>query len=493
MPVVHPADIWRESGRYDADRTRDGPVQGPRRPRHGPRDDPRGGRRRPAARHRQVLSPAAGQLYHFQTKFRDEPRSRGGLIRVREFTMKDAYSCDLDDAGLDVSYQAQYGAYARIFERLGLDTIAVASDVGMMGGTGAHEFMLLNPAGEDTLVLCEKCGYAANQQIADGRGRSRRRREPLPTEEVATPGTATIADLAAFLRHRRLPRPPRRSSSWPTTAGWSRRSSAATTRSTRPSSPTPSRAATSGRRARRRSARPAWSPDMRRRSERTARSWSSTTSRRARRTSWPARTAPGSTCATSTSGATSRPTSSPTSRTRREGDPCPNCGSPVVLRNGIEVGNIFKLGTKYTEALGRDATSARTARSTRSSWARTGSASGGTWPASSRPITTRRGSSGRRRSRRMPRTSSTVGANRDPRVDRGRRGAARAFDRGRERDPLRRPRRVAGRQVHRRGAARDAVDPDGQSAQPGGGGHRGHGPGDGREVGPARSRRSRPG
>ena len=106
------------------------------------------------------------QVYHFQTKWRDEPRARGGLIRVREFVMKDAYSCDRDEAGLDVSYEAQHGAYVRTFERLGLETVAVASDVGIMGGSQAHEFMVLNPAGEDVLVLCEACGYAANRQVA---------------------------------------------------------------------------------------------------------------------------------------------------------------------------------------------------------------------------------------------------------------------------------------------------------------------------------------
>src|SRR6476469_4962543 len=88
------------------------------------------------------------------------------MSRVREFVMKDAYSCDRDEAGLDVSYWAQHGAYVRTFERLGLDTIAVSSDVGMMGGSLAHEFMVLNPAGEDVLVLCENCDFAANRQVA---------------------------------------------------------------------------------------------------------------------------------------------------------------------------------------------------------------------------------------------------------------------------------------------------------------------------------------
>src|SRR5438309_2022077 len=91
---------------------------------------------------------------------------RGGLIRTREFVMKDAYSFDADEAGLDEAYQAQYGAYVRIFERCGLETVAVASDTGMMGGKETHEFMALSPHGEDTLILCDGCGYAANQQIA---------------------------------------------------------------------------------------------------------------------------------------------------------------------------------------------------------------------------------------------------------------------------------------------------------------------------------------
>ncbi|MEJ7695879.1 MAG: YbaK/EbsC family protein [Candidatus Limnocylindrales bacterium] len=139
------------------------------------------------------------QVYHFQTKWRDEPRARGGLIRVREFVMKDAYSCDRDDAGLDASYWAQHGAYVRTFQRLGLDTIAVASDVGMMGGSQAHEFMVLNPAGEDVLVLCEACDYAANRQVAVIPRAEPAAEEALPLEEVATPGTTTIASLAAFL------------------------------------------------------------------------------------------------------------------------------------------------------------------------------------------------------------------------------------------------------------------------------------------------------
>jgi prolyl-tRNA synthetase len=107
--------------------------------------------------------------------------------------MKDAYSCDRDEAGLDTSYRAQHGAYVRTFERLGLDTIAVSSDVGMMGGTQAHEFMVLNPAGEDVLVLCESCGYASNRQVALVGKPEPAAEEARPIEEISTPGTTTIA------------------------------------------------------------------------------------------------------------------------------------------------------------------------------------------------------------------------------------------------------------------------------------------------------------
>jgi prolyl-tRNA synthetase len=138
-------------------------------------------------------------IYHFQTKFRDEPRSRGGLIRVREFVMKDAYSCDRDDAGLDASYLKQYAAYERIFRRLGLDAIAVGADVGIMGGSRAHEFMVLNDFGEDTLVLCDNCGYAENQQIARIRKPDPEPEDLLPMEDVETPDATTIEALAKQL------------------------------------------------------------------------------------------------------------------------------------------------------------------------------------------------------------------------------------------------------------------------------------------------------
>ena len=199
MPVVHPAELWKESGRYQ--------KIGPELVRFKDRSS------RDmvlAMTHEEVVASLLRDLvksyrqlpmivYHFQTKFRDEPRARGGLIRVREFTMKDSYSCDRDDAGLDRSYRLHYEAYERIFKRLGLEAIAVGADVGIMGGSGAHEFMVLNDFGEDTLVLCDSCGYAENQQIAEARKPDPAAEDALPVEDVETRDTTTIELLARFL------------------------------------------------------------------------------------------------------------------------------------------------------------------------------------------------------------------------------------------------------------------------------------------------------
>lgn len=199
MPVVHPADLWRETGRYD----QIGPEMG--------RFQDRGGREMVLAMtHEEVVTDLLRklisswrqlpqQMYHFQTKWRDEPRSRGGLIRVREFTMKDAYSADRDEAGLDHSYRLYYHAYTRIFARLGLKTIAVASDVGMMGGSQAHEFMSFSEYGEDTLVICDTCNSASNRQVARIRRTTPASEAPLTLEEVKTPNAPTIEALAKQL------------------------------------------------------------------------------------------------------------------------------------------------------------------------------------------------------------------------------------------------------------------------------------------------------
>jgi prolyl-tRNA synthetase len=138
-------------------------------------------------------------VYHIQTKVRDEPRPRGGLLRVREFRMKDAYSLDADAEGLEAFYPRVIAAYERVFARCGLDPISVEADTGMMGGADSHEFMLSHPSGEDTFIRCDACDYAANAERAEFRLPEV---EPEPLEEpveVATPGCETIADVAEFV------------------------------------------------------------------------------------------------------------------------------------------------------------------------------------------------------------------------------------------------------------------------------------------------------
>ena len=140
--------------------------------------------------------------YQIQSKFRDEPRPKAGLLRVRQFMMKDSYSFDIDAAGLDVSYQKHYDAYCRIFDRCGLKYMVVEADSGAMGGSQSHEFMVRTPAGEDRIVSCETCKYAANLEKATSKLAAV---EDLKAEgdgkplEVHTPGMKTIEDVAKFL------------------------------------------------------------------------------------------------------------------------------------------------------------------------------------------------------------------------------------------------------------------------------------------------------
>ncbi len=138
-------------------------------------------------------------LYQIQTKFRDEPRPRAGLIRVREFDMKDAYSFDADQDGLDRSYDAMVRAYKKIFARCGLDPIIVDADSGAIGGRDSQEFILLADGGEDTIILCENCGYAANAEKAVFAKPPMPVEDPLPIEEVHSPGVRTIDELCDFL------------------------------------------------------------------------------------------------------------------------------------------------------------------------------------------------------------------------------------------------------------------------------------------------------
>lgn len=199
MPVVHPADIWRRSGRYD--------QIGPEMARFTDRSD------RDmvlAMTHEEVVTDLATSeinsykqlpqiVYHLQMKFRDEPRSRGGLIRVREFTMKDSYSIDADEAGLDEAYKKHARAYSRMFTRMGLDFIQVGADVGMMGGSASDEFMAFSPHGEDIILICPNGDYAANREVAEFRTEAQHVEELLPMEEVETPESSTIQAVADFL------------------------------------------------------------------------------------------------------------------------------------------------------------------------------------------------------------------------------------------------------------------------------------------------------
>lgn len=140
------------------------------------------------------------RLYQIQTKFRDEARPRGGIIRLRQFTMKDLYSFDADEAGMNASYQAMIAAYQRIFARCELNVLMVEADSGAIGGKDSQEFLALSEAGEDDAIFCASCGYAANREKAEF-VRSALPDEPeAALEEVYTPGQKTIADLTAFLK-----------------------------------------------------------------------------------------------------------------------------------------------------------------------------------------------------------------------------------------------------------------------------------------------------
>ncbi len=199
FPVVMPASLWEESGRY----TSIGSEMA--------RFTDRGGNRlvlgmthEEAAVHlaRNTASSYTQYpftIYQIQTKFRDEPRARGGLIRVREFTMKDAYSFHTSQEDLEKTYARFYEAYERIYKRAGAkNVVAVKSDSGMMGGSVSHEFMLLTDIGEDTLAICSECGYSANMEVAscDIENESGTVEE---LKKVATPGTKTIEALKDFI------------------------------------------------------------------------------------------------------------------------------------------------------------------------------------------------------------------------------------------------------------------------------------------------------
>src|SRR5947209_10149860 len=201
LPALHPAEVWQESGRWD--------IMGDnlfRLKDRFQRDLCLG------MTHEEVMTVIArGELrsykqlpqiwYQIQTKFRDEQRPKSGLLRVRQFIMKDSYTFDMDQAGLDVAYEKHYQAYCRIFDRCGLVYTAVEAHSGAMGGSQSHEFMVASDAGEDFVASCQNCGYSANLEkaaaeatkpsVTDAEG-------DLSPEEFHTPGRKTIAEVAEF-------------------------------------------------------------------------------------------------------------------------------------------------------------------------------------------------------------------------------------------------------------------------------------------------------
>ncbi len=198
LPALHPGEVWQRSGRWDSVGEELFRVR-----------DRRGVDLCLAMTHEEIFALLAGEVrsykalpqvwYQIQTKFRDEPRPKSGVLRVREFTMKDSYSLDLDREGLDRAFQSHFDAYRRIFDRLGLDSIAVEASSGVMGGSESVEFMVQSEAGEDLVAFCSRCGYAANlekatsvlAEVDDGPGLA-------APEKFATPGVRTIEALAGF-------------------------------------------------------------------------------------------------------------------------------------------------------------------------------------------------------------------------------------------------------------------------------------------------------
>ncbi len=196
MPVMHPAELWQRSGRYE--------LMGDEMFRLR---DRKGAEQVLGMTHEEVISSLGTELnsyrelpqawYQFQTKLRDEPRPKAGLMRTREFTMKDSYTFDLDADGLDVAFQAHKGAYVRIFERLGIPAVPADASSGAMGGSDSIEFICPSPTGEDLFIHCTDCGYAANIEKATSRLTEITDHDGLlaAPEAFPTPGIRTIEDL----------------------------------------------------------------------------------------------------------------------------------------------------------------------------------------------------------------------------------------------------------------------------------------------------------
>ena len=200
MPLVQPAGLWQETGRWEMLVGKE--LAG--------FEDRFGRKLVLAMTHEEAVTDLVRNqsnsyrqlplmLYQIKLKFRDEPRPRAGLIRVREFAMKDAYSFHADEADLDRYYAQMHQIYLNIFHRLGIDVVVAESDPGIIGGSEAHEFMLITDSGEDKIILCNGCNYRANAEVAVMQKPQIDNGEPEPTEELDTPGQTTIEDVANYL------------------------------------------------------------------------------------------------------------------------------------------------------------------------------------------------------------------------------------------------------------------------------------------------------
>ena len=346
MPVLTPAELWQESGRYaipEVFKLQD------RNAREFVLPMTHEETVTFHAREIQSYKQLPKLLYHFSVKERDEPRPRGGLIRVREFIMKDSYSFDRDEEGLDVSFRAHAGAYDRIFERCGLEVHAVRAESGMMGGSESIDYLAPSGSGENTLVTCKSCDYAADLEIARGIPRAAELPERLGgPQEVATPGVTTIDALAELLGID----PAATSKAMPVVQGDGKVVLALVRGDDRLSEPkllgalgADFRPATPDEIAKAFGADPGSigplgaeleivADDALREGEFVA---------GANRTGWHVRGVEAGRDYTPRFADIREPV---------EGDACPRCGAQLQFETAIEVGHIFKLGTRYSEPLG---------------------------------------------------------------------------------------------------------------------------------------------
>ena len=402
MPALQPVELWKESGRYEAygDLLMKLTISGDHHMALGPT-------------HEEVITDLVRDLfrsykqlpitlYQIQTKFRDEPRPRFGIVRTREFIMKDAYSIDADLAQLNQSYDAMYEAYCRIFDRCGLPYVIVEAESGPIGGDSSHEFMVPCATGEDKVLYCANCGYAANQERAEVGGHDRPTTQRLPRlppyQTVPTPGKRTIQrslripggrgiDLGQAARL-----PGRRQ------AG--RRARARRPRAQRGQVPPGRRG--HGRRPGRRGddreghrgthglPRAGRDQDPAGDRPRDRRDADGRRRRQCGRTS---------TSRASSRAATSRSSAIHDIRNADAGDPCPRCGSALEIKAGLEIGHVFKLGTKYSKVDGGDLPRRERERDPRHHGLLRDRHQPDRRRAPSRPATTTTASSGRCRSR----------------------------------------------------------------------------------------------